>query len=150
MANQSNPRILVVGDWRDAADGLAQLLTLWGYDAEVCHGEAALEVARIYRPDVVLLDVGMPGGDGLQVALGLRAMPELTGAIIVGLTGYSGKDCHTSAREASFGHRLLKPMELPYLRELIGAIALPRVEAARPRGVLTADGGRTRRELFAV
>jgi CheY-like chemotaxis protein len=149
MSIRSNPRVLVVDDWRDAADSLAQLLTLWGYDAEACYGGvAALAVARTYRPDVVLLDVGMPGLDGFQVALGLREMPGLAGTTIVGLTGYSDEDCQISALEAGFDHCLLKPVELPRLRELIGGVVLPLGEFRRG-GALTADGGRTRREVFA-
>jgi CheY-like chemotaxis protein len=145
---RSKARVLVVDDCRDTADSLAQLLTLWGYDAEACYGGAeALEVAKTYRPDVVVLDLAMPGTDGLQVAVALREMPGMAGTTIIGLTGYSGEACQMSAREAGFGHRPVKPVKIPYLVELIGAIVLPRVEAGR--GALTADGGRTRREAFA-
>jgi CheY-like chemotaxis protein len=149
MSNR-NPRILVVDDCRDNADSLAQLLTLWGYDAEACYGGAeALEVARTYRPDVVVLDVGMPGLDGFRVAPGLREMPGMAGTIIIGLTGYSGEACQVSARAAGFDYCLVKPVELSFLRELIGGVVLP-LEEFRRGGALTADGGRTRKELFAV
>jgi CheY-like chemotaxis protein len=149
MSNR-NPRVLVVDDCRDSADCLAELLAFWGYDAEACYGgAAALEVARTYRPDVVVLDVATPGLDGFQVALGLREMQGLVGTTIVGFSGYSDEDCLISALGTEFDHCLLKPVELPRLRELLGGIVLPLVELPR-RGTLTADRGRTRKELFAV
>jgi CheY-like chemotaxis protein len=149
MSNRSNARVLVVDDCRDTADSLAQLLTLWGYDAEACYGGAeALEVTNTYRPDVVVLDLAMPGMDGLQVVVALREMPGMADATIIGLTGYSGEACQMSARAAGFDHCMVKPAESRVLRELLGGIAAP-LEEFRRCGALTADGGRTRRKVFA-
>jgi len=149
MSSRINPRVLVVDDSWDTADSLAQLLTLWGYDAEAGYGgAAALEAARTYRPDVVVLDVAMPSMDGFQVAVALRQMPGLEGITVIGLTGYGNEACQTAAREAGFDHCLVKPAEIEVLRELIGSVAYP-VEGFRRRGALTADGGRTRRQAFA-
>src|SRR5579883_2092683 len=101
MSSRINPRVLVVDDSWDTADSLAQLLTLWGYDAEAGYGgAAALEAARTYRPDVVVLDVAMPSMDGFQVAVALRQMPGLEGITVIGLTGYGNEACQTAAREA--------------------------------------------------
>jgi CheY-like chemotaxis protein len=150
MSDQLNPRILVVDDWHDTADSLAGLFTLWGYDAEACYsGPVALEVARTYLPQVIVLDVGMPGMDGFQVALGLRQMHGLE-TTIIGVTGYTGEACRASARDAGFDYCLDKPVEMNALRALIGRLAPLMGDTGRlSRGTLTANAGRLRRELFA-
>ncbi len=152
-SSRNYPRVLVVDDSRDAADGLAVVVTLWGYDAEACYdGAAALEVARAYRPHVVLLDVGIPGLDGFQVALGLRTMPGLEGAVIIGVTGNTDEACRVRARDAGFDHCLVKPVDIRLLLGLFVLVATPATESpgVQPRrGALTGDGGSTRREAFA-
>jgi two-component system, sensor histidine kinase len=151
MSDRSNPRVLVVDDSCDTADSLAELLTFWGYDAEACYdGAAALEVARLYLPNVVLLDVAMPGMDGFQVALGLRKVPGLANAMIIGISGYTSAAYRVRAGDAGFDLCLVKPVEIDSFRELIGRIASPAAEAGtRRRGVITANGGRHLRNLFA-
>ena len=72
----SGNRLLVVDDNQDAADSLAMLLRLQGHDVRVAHsGQAALEMTKAYRPDLVFLDIGMPGMDGYEVARRLRQRP---------------------------------------------------------------------------
>jgi CheY-like chemotaxis protein len=146
--DQSNPRILVVDDWHDTADSLAAVLTLWGYDAEACYdGPEALKIARAYEPYIVLLDIGMPRMDGFQVALALRSIPGLR-TTIIGISGYGGKVCQGSARDAGFDDYLVKPVEIEHLREVIERVAIPAGDRSSC-GVLTANGGRMRRMLFA-
>ncbi len=153
MSHQRNPRVLVVDDSRNAADSLAMMVTLWGYDAEACYGGlAALAVAGTYRPHVVVLEVGMPFTDGFRVALGLREMPGLAATLIIGLTGHEHSDRHASACDAGFDQCLVKPVSTERLRELIGRAAPLRVGSRGPRrrwGALTVDGGRTRKKSVA-
>jgi DNA-binding response OmpR family regulator len=113
-------RALVVDDVADTADSLALLLRLWGYHAQICYGgAAALEVARSYRPHVVLLDIGLPGMDGFEVALRLREMPGLEDTVLIGISGHSGESHCVHAREAGFDHYLIKPEDPVHLRMLL-------------------------------
>src|SRR4051812_35310822 len=90
MSKERGPPILVVDDSADGADSMALLLKLWGHDVEVCYGgPKALEAALGCKPRVVLLDVGMPGVHGFEVARRLREQPEVAGAVIIGVTGYA-------------------------------------------------------------
>ena len=83
-------RVLVVEDNVDAADSLSMLLRLYGHDVQVARtGPTALEMASAFRPDVVLLDIGLPGMDGYQVARHLRERPEFKDVTMCALTGYT-------------------------------------------------------------
>jgi len=114
-------RVLVVEDNLDAAVTLVDLLTLWGYEVSAVHdGLAAVEVAPQYRPDVVLLDIGLPGIDGYEVARRLRRRSELDGLLVVAVTGYGQESDRQRAREAGFDHHLVKPVDLETLRRLLG------------------------------
>ncbi len=118
--SRSGVRVLVVEDNVDAALTLADLLTLWGYEVRVVHdGLAALEVAPDYRPEAVLLDIGLPKMDGYGVARWLRAQPPLAGVLIVGVTGYGQERDRQLSREAGFDHHLVKPVDLTLLRRLL-------------------------------
>jgi len=118
--------VLVVEDNADAAFTLAELVRLWGYEVEVVHdGPAAVEVAPRYRPRVVLLDIGLPGMDGYEVARRLRAAPETRGALLVAATGYGQESDRARSREAGFDHHLVKPVDLDRLRRLIAAVGQP-------------------------
>jgi two-component system OmpR family response regulator len=141
VMKENRPRVLVVDNVADAADCLALLLRLWGYDAEACYGgAAALEVARADRPQAVLLDVGMPGMDGFQVAQRLRAQPGLADTVVIGITGYGDEACRTQARAVGFDHYLLKPVEPDHLRELLAGAASGRAGCVTPNGMKQQDG----------
>jgi PAS domain S-box-containing protein len=115
-------RVLLVEDNLDAADALAELLRMWGHDVEVVHdGAAAVETAASIRPDVVLLDIGLPGMDGYQVAGTLRALPHLHGALLVALTGYGQEADRQRSAAVGFDHHLVKPVDLAELRQLVEA-----------------------------
>ncbi len=123
MAKRNRPRALVVDDIADAADILAVLMRLWGYDAKACYGGvAALAVARSYRPHVVLLDVGLPGVDGFRVALGLREMSGSQGTVIIGISGHADAVCRARARATGFDHYLIKPADPVHLRGLLARV----------------------------
>jgi PAS domain S-box-containing protein len=109
-------RILVVDDNRDAADSLGMLLELDGALVQVVYdGRSALAAARARRPDAVLLDLGMPGMDGYEVARQLRADEALQGLRIVALTGWGQQADRERTRAAGFDHHLTKPVDIQAL-----------------------------------
>lgn len=116
-------RILVVDDHRDAADSLALLLRLLGAEAHVARdGPSALAAARAVRPAVVLLDLGMPGMDGYEVARRLRREPGWRDVVLVALTGWGQEEDRRRSREAGFDHHLVKPVDPPALEALLAGL----------------------------
>jgi PAS domain S-box-containing protein len=114
-------RILVVDDSTDAADSLATLLRLQGQNVQVAYdGPAALAAAEGFRPELVFLDIGMPGMDGYEVARRLRRQPENEKTLLVALTGWGQKEDRQRSKEAGFDHHLTKPAGAQTLRELLG------------------------------
>jgi CheY-like chemotaxis protein/two-component sensor histidine kinase len=117
--DQVKCRILVVDDSRDGADSLALWLQVSGHEVQVCHdGIKALELAGNFQPDVVLLDIGLPGMDGYEVARQLRGQPKTEAALIVALTGYGQEEDMRRSREAGFDHHIVKPADLAALSSL--------------------------------
>jgi PAS domain S-box-containing protein len=114
-------RVLVVDDNAMAASVLAMLLDRLGAGrVEVAtDGFAALSKARELRPDVVLLDIGLPGKDGYQVARELRGHSELDGAVLVALTGYGQEEDRLRSREAGFDEHLVKPASIDDLQRVL-------------------------------
>jgi len=106
-------RILIVDDNVEAALTLAELLALDGHETHVAHdGPSAVEAARRLSPDVAILDIGLPGFDGFEVARRLRAEPELRRLLLVALSGWVQPDDRARSREAGFDHHLAKPVQL--------------------------------------
>jgi CheY-like chemotaxis protein len=113
-------RVLVVDDNVDAAESLAELLRLSGYAVKTApDGGAALGVVESFRPEVALLDLGLPGMDGFELARRLRERPVTQGALLVAVTGYGREEDVRLAHDAGFDHHLVKPVDLPALRELL-------------------------------
>ncbi|HEY6863135.1 MAG TPA: PAS domain S-box protein [Burkholderiales bacterium] len=113
-------RILVVDDNINAADSLATLLELAGHEVRVAYeGEAALLVAEAFKPQVVLLDIGMPGMDGYEVGRALRQKPQTRSALLVAITGWGAPDDLRRSKEAGFDHHLVKPVEPAALQRLL-------------------------------
>ena len=111
-------RVLVVDDSVDSAETIAELLRLWGHDVCIAHdGEEALRRAREILPDVVLLDIGLPGLDGYAVAAQLRS-EGLPKRLLVAITGYSELDDRDRMKEAGFDRHLVKPVEPSALQGL--------------------------------
>jgi signal transduction histidine kinase/CheY-like chemotaxis protein len=120
LADQSPVRILVVDDCRQAAESLALLLRLWGYEVRMAFDpQSALEDARAHPPRVVLLDIGMPGMDGYEVARRLREQDESRNALLVAITGYGEADDRRRAMGAGFDFHMVKPADPDDLRELL-------------------------------
>lgn len=118
-------RVLVVEDNVDAADSLSMLLRLYGEDVQIARtGPTALEIATAIRPDVVLLDIGLPGMDGYEVAKRLREMPEFKNLMICALTGYTPSVADQQRQQATgFNHYFVKPVGLEQLTELFSTVA---------------------------
>lgn len=117
-------RVLVVDDNLELALGLARLLKLLGHDVRLAHdGPTALEVAAAFQPAVVLLDIGLPGLDGYQVAMALRQEGPSKDARIIAITGYGHEDDRKRSREAGFDHHLVKPIEFRSLITLLAETA---------------------------
>jgi CheY-like chemotaxis protein len=118
--NLKDHRVLVVDDNCDAADMLATLLDTLGATTCVAHdGEAALSSLASFRPDVVLLDIGMPGLDGYEVARRIRARPDHRTTLLIALTGWGQEQDQARSRAAGFDHHLIKPLDVDRLREIL-------------------------------
>ncbi len=113
-------RVLVVDDNVDAAESLAMLLRLSGYDVRTANdGSAALEAARAFHPEAVVLDVGLPGMDGYEVARRLRREPGAEGLLLIALTGYGQEEDQRRSARAGFDHHLVKPADPIALDKLL-------------------------------
>ncbi|QJE98766.1 response regulator [Luteolibacter luteus] len=120
-------RLLIVDDNRDAAESMAMLQELSGHSTRVAfHGESAIAIASEFKPDVVLLDIGLPGMDGFEVARRLRALPRGEDAFMIALTGYGSEQDRQLTKAAGFDRHLVKPADQKVLRgwfsELAGGV----------------------------
>jgi CheY-like chemotaxis protein/two-component sensor histidine kinase len=123
-ADPQSVRVLVADDNVDGAESLARLLDLSGHRVHTVHdGHAAVRVARQLQPEVALLDIGMPGLDGWEVARRIRALPGCEQTLLIALTGWGQAADRSRSREAGFDHHLVKPVDLATLRGLLRAHA---------------------------
>lgn len=117
-------RVLVVDDNADAAESLSALLTMLGHQASVAlDGRAGFELARQTRPDLVFLDIGMPGMDGHAVARAIRATPGMAQVVLIALTGWGARGDVRAAEEAGFDQHLTKPVSVEALERAVRAVA---------------------------
>ena len=115
-------RILVVDDNQDSAISMTLLLELQGHEVHVAHaGQTALRVASDKRPDVILLDIGMPGMNGYEVARQLRAQDCFADTLLVAITGYGRASDLKQTEAAGFDHHLVKPVDYEKLQEVLAA-----------------------------
>jgi PAS domain S-box-containing protein len=113
-------RVLVVDDNVDAAESIAMILRVSGYDVRcVYDGPSVLPAARAYRPDVVVLDIGLPGLNGYDVARGLREQPEFKRTPLVAVTGYGQEEDRQRSHEAGFDYHLTKPVDPDALQAFV-------------------------------
>ncbi len=118
--------VLVADDCRDATDSLSMLVQLWGHDVRVAYsGPAALALAVADRPDVLLLDMAMPGMDGCELARQIHRHASLDDSLLVAVTGYADEAHRQLGRAAGFDCYVVKPVEPSAMEELL------RVEKAR-------------------
>lgn len=119
-------RILVVDDNVDAAESLATLLSMNGHDVQTAHdGPAALETASAFQPEAVVLDIGLPGMNGYEVARRLRSQPDFTKTLVIALTGYGQTEDRRIAKEAGIDYHLTKPANIDAINELLGRFTNP-------------------------
>ncbi len=123
-ATGSSLRVLVVDDNVDVTTTLAMLLKLSGHDVRKAHdGPAALEAALDFRPNVVLLDIGLPGMSGFEVAQQMRQQPDLQNVVLVAMTGYGQESDRRRSLEAGFNHHLVKPADFDKLQKILATVS---------------------------
>ena len=119
----SSHRVLIVDDNPIILATLRTLVRRWSYDVQTAaDGPAAVEAACTFQPDVVLLDIGLPGMNGYEVAEHLREHSELQNTQVVAITGYSQDEFRQRSEEAGFTAHLLKPVDPDVLQSLLGSI----------------------------
>lgn len=113
-------RILVVDDLMASAETLMTLLEMEGFDVKIANeGMAALKIAEDFRPDVVLLDIGLPGMNGFEVAHRLRTQPESRDALMIALTGYGEAESRSRSVQAGFDFHMVKPADVNLLLSML-------------------------------
>ena len=118
-------RVLVVDDNKDAALTLGMLLQVKGHEVRTAHdGLAALEAAHAFRPQVMLLDIGLPGLDGYEVAKRLRQQAIFKGVLLVAMTGYGQEADRQRSLAAGFDHHLVKPADFRKVQEILETVSV--------------------------
>jgi CheY-like chemotaxis protein len=125
-------RVLVVDDNQDAAESLGMMLSLVGSEVRIAHdGHEAIEAAGDFRPDAVLLDIGLPGLDGYHVAEAIRGRPWGKSMVLVAVTGWGQEKDKNASHAAGFDHHLVKPVDPDALLRLLATVE-PGRDNARP------------------
>jgi CheY-like chemotaxis protein len=120
-------RVLIADDNRDSAETLAQLLRMEGHEVTIVHdGPGALAVFADVRPDIVLLDIGMPGLSGYEVAQRMRVSAPKPAVKLIAITGWGQENDKVRAFAAGFDHHLTKPVDPQHLLDLIQSDTMPR------------------------
>ena len=135
--NRLRPKILIVDDNADAADTLATLVRLKGHQVQVAYdGLSALTVAKAFQPEIVMLDIGLPGLDGYAVAGRLRETDSTRNSLLIAISGYGQPMDEARSRKSGFDLHLVKPVEFSSLQTVLqsGRWGLPSLEAAREPG----------------
>ncbi len=114
--------MLVVDDYVDATRALERLLTVMGHEVIIANdSKSGIELAERVRPDVILLDIGLPEMDGYSVARRLRSLPATSTTRIIALTGYGAERARQNVREAGFDLHLVKPVDADELEAALSA-----------------------------
>ena len=115
-------RILIVDDNEDGAESLAMLLQIAGHETHMAHdGLAAIEAAERLRPELVLLDIGLPGMNGYEVCRRIREAPWGKDVVLVALTGWGQEEDRHRSREAGFDAHMVKPVDFDALLNLVAS-----------------------------
>jgi CheY-like chemotaxis protein len=130
-------RVLVVDDNRDVADTTATILRLSGCDTHVAYdGPAGLDAVERLQPDAVLLDIGLPGLDGYQVAERMRAHPVHRKILVVAVSGYGQEEDRIRSKAAGFDYHVVKPIDPAVINGLLGSLRESRAPALLPENVV--------------
>ena len=124
LPNARPLRVLVVDDNVDTVLSFSMLLRASGHEVQTAHdGLAAVQAAIDYRPDIVLLDIGLPGLNGYEVAKQIRQHPKLKHVVLVALTGYGQDSDRQASGQAGFTHHLVKPARFDELQKILATVA---------------------------
>ena len=127
-------RILVVDDDSDGANALVRLLTTMGYECKASYcGREAVAVAADFLPDMIFVDIGMPGFDGYQTVTQIRARRECGHAILIALTGWTKPEDRQRSYQHGFDLHIAKPMGLEKLEELLTLLKPAKTESTEQR-----------------
>ena len=119
-AKHQPSRVLICEDQRDAAESLAALLRLQGYEVAICHdGHSAMDRATAWRPNAVVIDIGLPGATGYAVAQYIRELQFGREAVLIAVTGYSTPADIEMARYAGFNWHFAKPADPSFLMDVL-------------------------------
>jgi CheY-like chemotaxis protein len=130
VAATATLRVLVADDNRDAADSLASLLEMSGNEVSVAHsGEEAFRLALLEQPQAIILDIGMPGMNGYEVARRVRAQAWGKKTLLIAVTGWGQAEDKKRSRDAGFDHHLTKPIDIAEVERLLGNFQVPRAAA---------------------
>jgi len=128
-------RVLVIDDDADIRDSTAMVIRMLGYEVAIAvDGPSGLAEGRVFQPDLVLLDLGLPGADGHDVAGAMRAEPWGQRAMLAAVTGRAGEAVRRAAEAAGFDIHLVKPVDLGTLSEIISRAASHRAMPETPSG----------------
>ena len=120
LQSSANRKVLVIEDNKDGADTLAMLLRMMGHEVQIAYsGLEGLRVAERFQPDVILLDIGLPGICGYDVAIKLRQHANFQHTVFVAMTGYGQEEDRQRSLEAGFSHHFIKPLEPKILAQLL-------------------------------
>lgn len=115
--------VLIVDDNRDVADSTAMLVRMAGYNVHLAYdGKGAIECAQRFKPDAVLLDIGLPGIDGYEVAERIRSATSSERPLIVAVSGYGQDEHRARSRTAGFDHHIVKPIDPAFLTDLLASL----------------------------
>ena len=123
-ANERSLRVLVVDDNRDVAQSMGKMLEMLGHDVRVEYaGASAIQASKTFTPDVVLLDIGMPGMNGYDVCRTIKEDRALRNTVVVAQTGWAEAQHGSRSQDSGFDHHLVKPVHLKTLEKLLSSIA---------------------------
>jgi len=133
-ATKSLLRILIVDDNRDAADSLSEMLKLMGNDTRTAYdGQQGVDLAGEYRPDVILLDIGLPRLNGYEACRLIREQPTGKGAVLIALTGWGQDEDRRRSHEAGFDHHMVKPVDPGALMSMITVLNVAHADRSTNR-----------------
>jgi PAS domain S-box-containing protein len=144
LASENPLRILVVDDNVDAAESMRLLLTMMGHDVQTLHtGAGAVQAATELQPDVMLLDIGLPGLTGYEVAEQIRGTKGLENILLAAVTGYGQEEDHRRSKKAGFDYHLVKPVDPQQLVQIliVAAEAGKKPDAARGAALPSGEQG---------